>query len=570
MMRYSPLPSPPPFRDRINSHESSQGDASSVSYGSVHNVTARPDLFESCDWSIGADKEKQYRHELKNSSGYSGKKDRGRLGSFLSNALYAGQSWFAIALVGIFTGTIAGMMQIFKAWLFDFRLGTCVSKGFWYSKYECCQDEPDFNSCKEFVTWGLLFSENMFIRTVLDRFFYTLLSVLMVALSAYLVKTLSPLARGSGIPELKTILGGFMSVRLLSLTMLLVKVCCLLLAVGGGLCVGMESCFIHIAGCISFVVSGFFSKFRFSDAKFRELLTCACAAGISVAFGAPIGGVLFAYESLSSYFPPKTLWRSFFCAIVAELALKLTDPLHQGTLTIFEVTYHSNFKWFEMLPFAFLGMIGGVVGSAIMKCIKRYCLLRKAHRISDHPIIEAVLVTVLTAVSSYSFLYAREDSTLLIAGLYDDCRISGIRAVRDLCDADATPVIMFSLSVVIVVKFVGLVLARSSPTTLIAEPRSSDIFSSNLAVPGGHFVPCLLIGACIGRIFGTVVAIVHMHMGDFGFFWECKDVPICVVPGVYAIIGSAAVMTGVTRATLSVVVIIFEITGGLEYIPPTM
>jgi H+/Cl- antiporter ClcA len=48
----------------------------------------------------------------------------------------------------------------------------------------------------------------MFIRTVLDRFFYTLLSVLMVALSAYLVKTLSPMAKGSGIPELKTILGG--------------------------------------------------------------------------------------------------------------------------------------------------------------------------------------------------------------------------------------------------------------------------------------------------------------------------------------------------------------------------
>jgi chloride channel 3/4/5 len=531
--------------------DSSQGDAGSVSYGSVQNMSVRPDLFESCDWSMGADKEKQYRHELKNSNP-SNKKVQGRFGAFMSNALYAGQSWIAIALVGILTGTIAGMMQIFKAWLFDFRLGTCMSKGFWYSKYECCQDEPDFNSCKEFVTWGLLFSENMFIRTVLDRFFYTLFSVLMVALSAYLVKTLCPLAKGSGIPELKTILGGFMSARLLSLTMLLVKVCALLLAVGGGLCVGMESCFIHIAGCISFVVSGFFSKFRFSDAKFRELLTCACAAGISVAFGAPIGGVLFAYETLSSYFPPKTLWRSFFCAIVAELALKLTDPLHQGTLTIFEVTYHSNFKWFEMLPFAFLGMIGGVVGSAILKCIKRYGTLRKTHRISEHPIIEAVFVTVLTAVSSYSFLYAREDSTLLIAGLYDDCRISGIRAVRDLCDADATPVIMFSLSVVIVLKFVGLVLA------------------SNLAVPGGHFVPCLVIGACIGRIFGTVVAIVHMHMGDFGFFWECRDVPICVVPGVYAIIGSAAVMTGVTRATLSVVVIIFEITGGLEYIPPTM
>ncbi len=92
-------------------------------------------MFESCDWSIGADKEKQYRHELKNSSGYSSKKDRGRLGSFVANALYAGQSWFAIALVGILTGTISGMMQISKAWLFDLRFGMCVSKGFWYSKY---------------------------------------------------------------------------------------------------------------------------------------------------------------------------------------------------------------------------------------------------------------------------------------------------------------------------------------------------------------------------------------------------------------------------------------------------
>ena len=151
-----------------------------------------------------------------------------------------------------------------------------------------------------------------------------------------------------------------------------------------------------------------------------------------------------------------------------------------------------------MLPFAFLGMIGGVVGSGIMKCIKRYCLLRKTHRIGDHPITEAVLLTLLTAVSSYSFLYAREDSTLLVAGLYDDCRISGIRAVSDVCDADATPVIMSTLPVVILIKFLALVLA-----TNLALP-----------VPGAHFVHTLLIGACIGTIFGAVVAIVHMHMCD--------------------------------------------------------
>jgi len=37
-----------------------------------------------------------------------------------------------------------------------------------------------------------------------------------------------------------------------------------------------------------------------------------------VSFGA-LAGVLFSLEMLSSYFPPKTIWRSFYCAIVAAI-----------------------------------------------------------------------------------------------------------------------------------------------------------------------------------------------------------------------------------------------------------
>ena len=40
-------------------------------------------------------------------------------------------------------------------------------------------------------------------------------------------------------------------------------------------------------------------------AKRREILSAACAAGVSVAFGAPIGGTLFSLEEVSYYFPPK-------------------------------------------------------------------------------------------------------------------------------------------------------------------------------------------------------------------------------------------------------------------------
>jgi chloride channel 3/4/5 len=41
-----------------------------------------------------------------------------------------------------------------------------------------------------------------------------------------------------------------------------------------------------------------------------------------VAFGAPIGGVLFSLEEVSYYFPLKTLWRSFFCALVAAFVVR--------------------------------------------------------------------------------------------------------------------------------------------------------------------------------------------------------------------------------------------------------
>jgi chloride channel 3/4/5 len=40
--------------------------------------------------------------------------------------------------------------------------------------------------------------------------------------------------------------------------------------------------------------------------------------------------------------------------------------------------------------------------------------------------------------------------------------------------------------------------------------------------------------------------------------------------GIYAIVGAAAVLGGVTRMTVCLVVIMFEVTGGLEYVLPVM
>lgn len=86
------------------------------------------------------------------------------------------------------------------------------------------------------------------------------------------------------------------------------------LAIGSGLSVGKEGPSVHVACCVGNVVGQIFRKYRESQSesysesepkwsnadstsvKMRELLTAASAAGVAVAFGSPIGGVLFAIE----------------------------------------------------------------------------------------------------------------------------------------------------------------------------------------------------------------------------------------------------------------------------------
>jgi chloride channel 3/4/5 len=109
-------------------------------------------------------------------------------------------------------------------------------------------------------------------------------------------------------------------------------------------------------------------------ARKREVLSAAAAAGISVAFGSPIGGVLFSLEvrefphgtqrlltlpqQLSYYFPDKTMWQSFVCAMTAAVTLHALDPFRTGKLVLYQVVYTTGWHGFEMIPFAILGIFG--------------------------------------------------------------------------------------------------------------------------------------------------------------------------------------------------------------------
>lgn len=74
------------------------------------------------------------------------------------------------------------------------------------------------------------------------------------------------------------------------------------LAVAANLSLGKEGPLVHIAACCGNVFAYLFPKYGKNEAKKREVLSAAAAAGVSVAFGAPIGGVLFSLEEVSTFY----------------------------------------------------------------------------------------------------------------------------------------------------------------------------------------------------------------------------------------------------------------------------
>lgn len=89
-------------------------------------------------------------------------------------------------------------------------------------------------------------------------------------------------------------------------------------------------------------------------------------------------------------------------------------------------------------------------------------------------------------------------------------------------------------------------------------------------VPAGIFVPSMAAGASFGRMVGILVQALHESFPDSSFFAACEpDVP-CITPGTYAFLGAAAALSGIMHLTVSIVVIMFELTGALVYILPTM
>ncbi|GAB5354837.1 hypothetical protein AAMO2058_000153600 [Amorphochlora amoebiformis] len=547
---------PPPRQALSIIGEDEPGHLHPTGYQRINQ--SKPDTdFITIDWFAEKDKARRAKRLFRANN-----RDRNPCVGKTSDWFYNIQGWVVLFMVGAMSALSGSVIHDTAQWLGGLKFGFCKGHGFWVSRKMCCV-ETRVAACEAWTDWSsVILPAQMQSTFWFNYFVYVVLGTLLALLASYLCVTYSPLSLGSGIAGTKVVLGGFVIKNFLAGTTLLIKSLGLVIAVASGLSLGLQGPMSHIACCWGALFTRIFPKYKENEAMKREIYSASVAAGVTAAFGAPLGGVLFSLEAMSSYFPHKTLWRSFWAASTAAVFLKYFQPQvgNETRLVQFQVFYRDEtFMWIELIPFAFLGILGGLGGALFIRINGKLHRVRKGvHWFKKNRYTEVAVIAAVTCLLAFSNLFAAEGQSFLLEHLFSHCTELQTSLPDDLTDAlcNQEGKKVWELMLLLL----GAALGRFVLT----------IVTFGTQVPSGLFMPILSVGACVGRLMGWLVSEWHLKVGDTWPFQSCSGRTDCIFPSLYAVVGAAAFLGGTTRLTVSLAVIMLELTGGMEYIVPLM
>ena len=221
---------------------------------------------------------------------------------------------------------------------------------------------------------------------------------------------------------------------------------------------------------------------------------------------------------------------------------------------LFEVRYHLDWKFFELATFVFTGCVGGVLGALFIKASRIWArTFRRIPVIKKYPLLEVFLVALVTGMISFWNRYTKLPVTELLFELASPCD-TYTDSGDGLCPTkEHIPSVLWVLFLAFIIK-AGL-----------------TVITFGIKVPAGIYVPSMVVGGLAGRFIGHSVQLFALRFNNLGVFGECvpEGPPgSCVVPGVYALVAAGATMTGVTRLSITLAVILFELTGSLDHVLP--
>ncbi|KAF5752283.1 chloride channel protein CLC-d [Tripterygium wilfordii] len=448
-------------------------------------------------------------------------------------------------------------------------------------------------SVENFAGWKFQLTFSIIQKSYIAGFVvYILINLVLVFSSVYIVTQFAPAAAGSGIPEIKGYLNGVDIHGILLFRTLIGKILGSIGSVGGGLALGKEGPLVHTGACIaSLLGQGGSTKYHLSsrwlqvfksDRDRRDLVTCGCAAGVAAAFRAPVGGVLFALEEVTSWWRSQLMWRVFFTSAIVAVVVRTAmgwcksgkcGHFGSGGFIIWDISGgQEDYSFEELLPMAVIGVIGGLLGALFNQLTlyitywRRNFLHKKGNRVK---IIEACLISLITSIISFGLPLLRKcspcpesdpDSSI-------DCpRPPGMYGnyVNFYCGKDKEyndlATIFFNtqddaIRNLFSAKTIHEYSAQSLLTFLVMF-YTLAVMTFGTAVPAGQFVPGIMIGSTYGRLVGMFVVNFYKKLN--------------IEEGTYALLGAASFLGGSMRMTVSLCVIMVEITNNLKLLPLIM
>ncbi len=345
----------------------------------------------------------------------------------------------------------------------------------------------------------------------LGIYFVVLAPVLGGLLYGPLVSRFAPEARGHGVPEVMysvNRLGGRMRPQVPVVKSLASALC-----IGSGGSVGREGPIVQIGSALGSVLG---QSLRLNESQLRLLVACGAAGGISATFNAPIAGVFFALELILRNFET----RSFGLVVLSSVAADAIGRAAFGNHAFLSLPAFNFSSPVELVLYAGLGVLACAVGLAFVR------LLYGAEDLADRlwgsrpdwlrPALGGVLLGVLLLAVPQMYGVGYPVLERAVGGHY------------------------------VLLALLGLMAAKILATSLTMSIGGS----------GGVFAPSLFVGATAGAAYGLAAHAALPHLA--------------AAAGAYGLVGMGAVFAATSRAPITAVLVIFELTGDYRIILPLM
>lgn len=321
---------------------------------------------------------------------------------------------------------------------------------------------------------------------------------------------LAPEAKGHGVPEvMQAILlrGGNIRPRVAS-----IKAIASSITIGTGGSVGREGPIIQIGSSLGSMVGQFL---RVPSKRLKTLVGCGAAAGIAAAFNAPIAGALFAVEIILMDFAIA----QFSPIVISSVIATVVSHTFEGKFAAFAVPRYQLVSPQEIGFYFILGALAGIASYLFIK-ILYWCEDLFDNKIKMPEYLKPAIGGLLIGA---------------IALLFPQIMGVGYDTINNALYGNMLWYVALAL---IFIKIIATSITLGSGGS------------------GGIFAPSLFMGAMLGFFFGY---------GVHALFPE-----ITATPGAYALVAMGGLVAGTTRAPITAIIIVFELTNDYNIILPLM